>query len=258
MPPTAILPAKVGFKRQKSGCNRQIIGFLDVGHDVGCFPQRVGGHRPQADGPIAFSGAGHADDVEFDIAAERMPLQRAADPPFDLVDGRRGFCVKLIEVHIRPLYCGQPSRGGGPASGAIVGADLVNGPLRGETAARTAPYGGSDPTGANISDKTLGPRSPRGGRNDLRRHTAARDVRIVDGGLAVRVRPARHPAADGAVVLRLLGLDRDVAAADSKRRFEVRNPIPDLRGYARATGLRAAAEGSPAAEFLLAPRRSRP
>src|SRR5436190_838535 len=29
----------------------------------------------------------------------------------------------------RPLYCGRPDRGGGPTSGAIVGTDLVNGPL---------------------------------------------------------------------------------------------------------------------------------
>src|SRR5207244_3723792 len=48
--------------RKKSGRGGQIIGFLDVGHDIGRLPERVGRDRAQADGPVAFAVARHADD----------------------------------------------------------------------------------------------------------------------------------------------------------------------------------------------------
>src|SRR3977135_685735 len=72
-----------------------------MGDDIGGFPGRVGGARAEADGPVAFSGAGHADDVEFDVAAERMAVERTRHPPLDLIEGCRRLGEKL-EVHIAP------------------------------------------------------------------------------------------------------------------------------------------------------------
>jgi hypothetical protein len=68
-----------------------------------------------------------------------MPVQGAGHPPPDFVDRRRGFCVKLVKVHIRPLYCGWPGRAADQPCWAIVGADMVNGPLMAETAAGIGP-----------------------------------------------------------------------------------------------------------------------
>jgi hypothetical protein len=31
-----------------------------------------------------------------------MPVQRAGHPPPDFIDGRRGFGIKLIEIHLAP------------------------------------------------------------------------------------------------------------------------------------------------------------
>src|ERR1700712_1685724 len=85
---------------RKSGRSGEIIGLLDIGDDIGGFPERIGGDRAQADGPVAFAGAGHADDVEFDVAAERMPVEGPGHPPLDLVEGRRGLCKIRIEVQV--------------------------------------------------------------------------------------------------------------------------------------------------------------
>src|SRR5947199_10658667 len=93
---------EISPKGPKSGRGAKIVGILDVGDDVGGLPQRVGGDRPQADGPVAFAGAWHADDVEFDAPAERMPLQRVVDPRLDLLESGRSFCKKRIELHLAP------------------------------------------------------------------------------------------------------------------------------------------------------------
>ena len=51
--------------------------------------------------------SGHADNVEFDVTAERMPLEREGHPPLDLIEGCRGFCKKLIEIHLHPPLTGS-------------------------------------------------------------------------------------------------------------------------------------------------------
>src|SRR4051794_10682923 len=84
---------------EKSGRRAEIVGILDVGDDFGGLPQRVGGDRPQADGPVALVGAGHADDVEFYAAAQRMPLERTGNPRLDFFEGGRRFCKKRLEIH---------------------------------------------------------------------------------------------------------------------------------------------------------------
>ena len=57
----------------KSGRGQEVVCLLDVGDDVGGFPERVGRDRAQADGPVpAPGGARHADDLELHVAAERM------------------------------------------------------------------------------------------------------------------------------------------------------------------------------------------
>src|SRR4051794_30259887 len=85
---------------RKSGRGGEIIGLLDIGDDIGGLPERIGGDRAQADGPVALAGAGHADDIEFDVAAERMPVKGPGYPPFDLVEGRRGLCKILLKVQV--------------------------------------------------------------------------------------------------------------------------------------------------------------
>ena len=84
------MPADGGITREnrenraetalKSGGGRQLIGILDVGHDLMRLKQRVPRHRVQIDGPVGLAGAGHADDVEFDTTAERMAFQGVINP----------------------------------------------------------------------------------------------------------------------------------------------------------------------------------
>ena len=89
-----------------------------------------GRDRAERDRPVAPAGRRHADDVEFDIAAARVPRQRVFDPPRDLLDGGRGLCEKRLEVHVAPPVPAVPGDGGGRSGRIIVGADLVNGALR--------------------------------------------------------------------------------------------------------------------------------
>src|SRR5699024_7610775 len=95
-------------------------------------PEGVRGDRLQGDGPVALAAAGQPDDLEFDAAAQRMPIERKHHPPGDFVEGRRGFGSKiLIEIHSFYLFDLPPAgRGGAASSGAIVAADMVNGALR--------------------------------------------------------------------------------------------------------------------------------
>src|ERR1700722_17547994 len=87
----------------KSGRSRKIVGILDVGNDVGRFPQRVRGDRPQADGPVAApAGARCADDVELYVAAQWMPLKRVSHPSLDLLEGGGCLCKERLEVHLAP------------------------------------------------------------------------------------------------------------------------------------------------------------
>ena len=53
---------------------------------------------------LLFAAAGHADDVEFDVAAQRMPIERKAHPPPDFLEGRRGFGKIPIEIHFAPPH----------------------------------------------------------------------------------------------------------------------------------------------------------
>src|SRR3569832_803634 len=82
-------------KPMNSGrCGTQIIGGLDIGYDIGSIPDSCRLQRMQADGPIAASGRPrHADDVELDLAAHRVALQRVADPDPDLVER----CSRLVQ-----------------------------------------------------------------------------------------------------------------------------------------------------------------
>src|ERR1700679_1457881 len=81
----------------------EFVGFLDIGDDIGGLPQRIGRYRLPADGPVsALARAGHADDVEFHMAAKRMTLKGVSDPALDLIDGRRCFCKKRLEIHVTP------------------------------------------------------------------------------------------------------------------------------------------------------------
>src|ERR1700730_16861339 len=88
------------LKTPESGRDREVVGLLDVGDDIGGLPQRVGRDRPQADGPVALGCPGHADDVELHVTAQRMPLERIGDPGPDLLDARRSFCEKRFEIHV--------------------------------------------------------------------------------------------------------------------------------------------------------------
>src|SRR5262245_57514269 len=86
----------------------------------------------QADGPVGPARAGHADDVEFDAATERMTLQGVADADPELRQGCRGFGEKGLEKHVAfPFILRQPRQGGGLSCAAIVGANVVNSGLSG-------------------------------------------------------------------------------------------------------------------------------
>ena len=80
-----------------------------------------GRDRFQADGPVALAGAGHADDVEFDAAAKRMPGQRISHPPLDFIEGRRGFGKISIEIHLAPPVCDRPAVAAGHPQGLLLG-----------------------------------------------------------------------------------------------------------------------------------------
>src|ERR671915_292928 len=79
----------------ESGRCGQFIGLLDIGNDIGSFPEGVGGDLLQGDGPVALAVARHADDVEFDTA----------------------FDLPSVRPWRRTIV------------GVIVGADMVNGSL---------------------------------------------------------------------------------------------------------------------------------
>lgn len=89
-------------KNPESGRRGQIIGILNVGDDIRCLPKRVGSDLPQADGPVALAGAGHADDVEFDVTAQRVPVERMSHSPPDLIERGWGFGRVAIEIHRVP------------------------------------------------------------------------------------------------------------------------------------------------------------
>jgi len=101
----------------RSGRDGEFVGILDVGHDIGRLPQRVGSDRLQADGPVAaLAGARHADDVELHVAAQRMALKGVSDPVLDLVEGCRRFRKECLEIHVDPL---QPQPGVAPATSSL-------------------------------------------------------------------------------------------------------------------------------------------
>src|SRR5260370_2840189 len=86
---------------KKSARVRELVGFLDVGDDIGGLPQRIRRARPQADGPVAApAGPRHADDVELHVAALWMPRQRIGDPGPELLEGCGALCVKCLEIHV--------------------------------------------------------------------------------------------------------------------------------------------------------------
>src|ERR1700716_3734673 len=123
-----------GRKARKSDRDGKLVGILDIGHDIGRLPQRIGPDRLQTDGPVSLAAARHADDVELNAAAQRMPLQRVGDAGPDLIEGCRSFCKERLEIHV-----GSPStavlwrsRRWSAVDGldTIVGAGLVNGALR--------------------------------------------------------------------------------------------------------------------------------
>ena len=58
---------------------------------------------------LPLRGPGHADDVEFDVAAKRVPVERISHPPLDLREGRRGFGKIPIEIHFAPPICVGPA-----------------------------------------------------------------------------------------------------------------------------------------------------
>ena len=74
-------------------------------------------------------GSGHADDVEFDIAAARVTRQRVVDPPLDFLDVAGGLCEDRLEVHVASP-CPVPAVAAGGRSDLLLGLDLVNGALR--------------------------------------------------------------------------------------------------------------------------------
>jgi len=115
----------------ESGQRGQFVGLLNVGNDIGRLPQGIRLDRLQRDGPVVLAVAGHADDVEFDAAAQRMAVERKHHPPPDLLKGRLGFAKIPVHIHFcAPSICRPSGRGGGPSAGAIVAADMVNGALR--------------------------------------------------------------------------------------------------------------------------------
>jgi len=71
---------------------------LNVGDDICDFPQRIRRDRTQADGPVAsLATAGRPHDVELHVPAQRMPIERVADPNPDLVNAYSGFCKECVE-----------------------------------------------------------------------------------------------------------------------------------------------------------------
>src|SRR5437899_11263202 len=129
MPESSKKWAESAGNHLESGRGGQIVGFLDVGDDLMGLEQRVRTHRFQAHRPVAPAGAGHADDLEFDLTAERMAGQRIGHPPADLLDRGRPFRPNRFEVHVHPSPSAARS-GGGPSSRTIVGTGMVNGALR--------------------------------------------------------------------------------------------------------------------------------
>src|SRR6202035_1115084 len=123
------------LRTQKSGRGREIVGLLDVGDDIGRLPKGIRRDRPQADGPVAApAGAGHADDVELHIAAQRMPLKGIGDPGPDLLDGGRGLCKECLEIHVAFPWTAVPwrSRHGRSCTASRLDCrgGMVNGALR--------------------------------------------------------------------------------------------------------------------------------
>ena len=64
---------------------------------------------------------GHADDVEFDVAAQRVPVERPGDPVPDLVDGGRGFRKQRLGIRSR-----IPSNGGLADRPAAISGDRLS------------------------------------------------------------------------------------------------------------------------------------
>src|SRR5262249_16931401 len=84
----------------KTSGSAELVGVLDIGDDVGGFPQRAGLDRPQADRPVAAPrGPGRGYDVELDLAAQRMTLERKGDAGLDLVQRGRRLRKNRLEVH---------------------------------------------------------------------------------------------------------------------------------------------------------------
>src|SRR5579864_9550869 len=111
---------KTAGKRQKSGSGAQDIGVLDVGDNIRGLKQRARLNRSEADGPVATpGGARHADDVEIDVPAQRMPLQGVADANSDLVECGRRLCEIFFEIHRASLPSELPR--GGLCSARILG-----------------------------------------------------------------------------------------------------------------------------------------
>ena len=109
---------------RKSGRRGKIVGVLDIGDDIGRLPQRIGRDRLQTDGPVvALAGAGHADDVEFHAAAQRVALERVADPGPDLLEGCRGLCKKCLEIYVPSPSTAGLQRGTPHARGNGAGDD---------------------------------------------------------------------------------------------------------------------------------------
>jgi hypothetical protein len=76
----------------------------------------------QIDGPVGLAGAGHADDVEFDTAAERMAFQGVINPDPEFIEGRRGLSKKPIEIHVRiSLLVAMPAVAADSAARLLLG-----------------------------------------------------------------------------------------------------------------------------------------
>ena len=107
----------------------QFVGLLDIGHDIGRLPQGVGGDRLQGDGPVSLAVRGML------TTSNSMPRHSGCRSSANIT--RRRISSRVAEVlpkyrsrSIRaPSICRPAGRGGRPSSGAIVGADMVNGAL---------------------------------------------------------------------------------------------------------------------------------
>src|SRR2546427_10085803 len=104
-----------------------------------------------------------------------------------------------------PFNLARPGRGGGPSSGGLVGADMVNGPLSPiggrpqETAERgTAGHGGIDTPDDDGPRPAVGPRRTAGDPGHFGADARPCDIRTVDGGPGFPRRPARRRSAGGA------------------------------------------------------------